>query len=245
VVEPVSEKTETVLIKGRPLCYRVRKSRRARKMGLSVSPREGVLVTLPWRVSYAAAPGLVDEYADWLDAKADEFNVRLGPRVRQYGSGSAVWVFGRPHRLEVRALPVGRSRPRFDLAEDGLLLTLPPDRILDLRPSLEIYLRRLAREDLPARVQRWSAEVGRNPRKVIIGERTSRWGSCSSRGTISLCYRLVMTPPEVIDAVVAHEVCHLVHLDHSPRFYALLDRICPGHRKTKDWLRDHHEELIL
>ena len=54
-----------------------------------------------------------------------------------------------------------------------------------------------------------------------------------------------MAPPETIDAVVAHEVCHLVHLNHSPRFYALLDRVCPGHREAMDWLADHEEDLVI
>ncbi len=233
------------VIGGRPLCYRVRRSRRARKMGLSVSKREGVLVTLPQRVSYAEVPRLLEEFSDWLDAKADEFDVRLGPRVRQYGRGSRILVLGTARRLEVRALPAGRARPRFELQDDTLIMVLPPDQALDIRPALEKYLRRLAHADLPERVERWAKIVGRAPRKVIIGERTSRWGSCSARGTISLCYRLVMAPPEVIDAVVAHEVCHLVHLDHGPCFYALLDRICPRHRQVKDWLKSHHEDLVL
>ncbi len=233
------------MIGGRPLCYRVRKSRRARKLHLSVSKREGVLVTLPQRVGYAAVPALLAEHADWLDAKADEFDVRMGPRVRQYGRGSEILVFGVPRRMEVRALPAGRSRPRFELAGEALTVALPPDQVLDPRPALERYLRRLAREDLPGRVTRWAGRAGLQPARVIIGERTTRWGSCSARGTISLCYRLVMAPPEVIDAVVAHEVCHLAHLDHSERFYHLLDRLCPWHRESRRWLNEHHEELIL
>lgn len=233
------------MIGGRPLCYRVRKSRRARKLHLRVSKREGVLVTLPQRVGYAEVPALLAEYADWLDAKADEFDVRMGPQVRQYGRGSRVLVYGAPRRIEVRALPSGRVRPRQELAGDALTLVLPPDQVLDPRPALEKYLRRLAHEDLPARVAGWADKAGLRPGKVIIGERTTRWGSCSARGTISLCYRLVMAPPEVIDAVVAHEICHLAHLDHGRRFYALLDGLCPWHRESRRWLNEHHEDMVL
>ncbi len=233
------------VIGDRPLCYRVRKSRRARKLGLSVSKREGVLVTLPQRVSYAEVPRLLEEFSDWLDAKADEFDVRLGPRVKQYGRGSEILVLGTVRRIEVRSLPAGRVRPRFELQDEALVMILSPDQVLDIRPALEKYLRRLAHEDLPPRVEHWAGVVGRRPRRVIIGERTSRWGSCSATGTISLCYRLVMAPPEVIDAVVAHEICHLVHLDHGPRFYELLDRVCPEHRRVREWLREHHEALVV
>jgi predicted metal-dependent hydrolase len=117
--------------------------------------------------------------------------------------------------------------------------------VFEVRAVLEKYLRRLARKDLTERTAHWADRIGLFPRKVIVGERTSRWGSCSVRGTISYCYRLVMAPPEAIDAVVAHEICHLAHLNHSRRFYALLDKVCPDHRTSMKWLVDHHDDLQL
>ncbi len=241
----MNERRETVLINGRPLSYRVRKSRRARKLGLQVSRREGVVITLPWRVGFKEVPGLLDQWGDWLDAKADLFDVRQGPRIRQFGTGSSVLVYGRPRSITIRALPSGRIRPIIDLADDTLVMKLAPGDVLDVRVPLEKYLRRLARADLPDRVAHWAGVVGHAPRKVIIGERVSRWGSCSARGTISLCFRLVMAPPEVIDAVVAHEVCHLVHLNHGPDFYSLLAGVCPDHRRIMDWLKEHQDDVIL
>ena len=154
-------------------------------------------------------------------------------------------LLGRPRRLVITALPGGRRRPRFDLSDEVLALELAPDDVFDPRPQLEKYLRRMARADLHERVGRWSDEIGLYPTKVIVGERTTRWGSCSPRGTLSFCWRLVLAPPHVVDAVVAHEVCHLAHLDHSPRFWALLDGACPWHREAREWLDDHHEALIL
>jgi predicted metal-dependent hydrolase len=62
---------------------------------------------------------------------------------------------------------------------------------------------------------------------------------------LSFCYRLIMAPPEVIDAVVAHEICHLAHMNHGPRFYALLDEACPGHRRAMAWLRENEDNLLL
>ncbi len=241
----MNQRRETVLINGRALSYSVRKSKRARKLKVEVSRRQGVVIVLPWCVSYDEVPSLLNEYGPWLASKADELDVRCGPRVRQYGTGSKVLVFGRPVSISAGPLPAGRTRPRLELVDDVLAMSLPPDQLLNLRLPLEKFLRRLARTDLPERVEHWAAIIGSAPDKVIIGERTSRWGSCSSRGTISLCYRLVMAPPEVIEATVAHEICHLVHLNHSERFYALLDSVCPGHRQTMAWLGVHEDELIL
>ncbi|MBU2502252.1 MAG: SprT family zinc-dependent metalloprotease [bacterium] len=241
----MSQRTETTLLNGRPLRYRVRKSRRARKLGIRICPREGVVVTLPWRVAYAEVPALLEEFGDWLDPRVDELGVRLGPVRKHYATGSGILVFGVDRTLRIGPLAAGRIRPVMTLRDGTLDLALPPGDILDPRPALETYLRRLARQDLPGRVARWADLIGHEPSRVIIGERISRWGSCSSRGTISLCYRLVMATPAVIDAVVAHEVCHLVHLNHSPRFYALLDVACPWHREGMAWLKDNHDRLQL
>lgn len=236
---------ETTLVKGRPLSYRVRRSRRARKMGVQVCKRDGVVVVLPQRVALKVVPELLEHWADWLDEKADEFGVRHGPEVRQYATGSEVLVFGRPRRLVISALPSDRSRPRFDLSDEALGMELPSADIFDPRPALTKYLRRLARPDLNERVAHWSEVIGRTPTKVIVGERTSRWGSCSRSGTLSFCYRLVMAPPRVIDSIVAHEICHLAHMNHSKRFYALLDAACPWHRESSQWLKDRHDDLQL
>jgi predicted metal-dependent hydrolase len=214
-------------------------------MGVHVDRRDGVVVVLPQRVALKVVPELLEHWADWLDAKVEEFGVRHGPAVRQYATGSEILVFGRPRRLVIRALPAGRRRPRFDLADEVLGLELAPDDVFDPRPQLEKYLRRTARADLNDRVARWSEAIGLFPKKVIVGERTTRWGSCSPRGTLSFCYRLVMAPARIIDAVVAHEVCHLAHLDHGKRFYALLDAACPWHREAGRWLKAHHDDLML
>lgn len=238
-------RTEQALVGGRLLRYEVRKHRRARSATARVNRRDGVVVTLPWRVPLRVVPSLLAEWETWLADQAEKHQVWNGPAVRELASGSELWVLGRLRSLQIEALPPGRRRATARLEPDALSLALPPQRILEPRPAVEKYLRRLARSELEARVDRWARRVGRRPAKVIVGERTSRWGSCSRRGTLSFCYRLVMAPPETIDAVVAHELCHLVHLDHSPRFYELLDGVCPGHREVTGWLDIHHDELLL
>jgi len=236
---------ETTLVGGRPLSYRVRRSRRARKMGVHVDRRDGVVVVLPWRTALKVVPGLLEGWADWLNEKVEEYGVRHGPEVKQYATGSEILVLGRPRRLVITALSAARKRPRFDLADEILAVELAPDDVFAPREQLEKYLRRLARADLNERAAHWSDAIGLYPGKVIVGERTTRWGSCSPRGTLSFCYRLVMAPERIIDAVVAHEICHLAHLNHGKRFYALLDQACPWHREAGRWLKDHHDDLLV
>ncbi|MCP4571692.1 MAG: M48 family metallopeptidase [bacterium] len=236
---------QTTLLAGRPVRYRVRRSPRARRIGVQVSAREGVVVVLPRRVALREVEATLREFAAWVDEQVDVHGVREGPLCSELTTGSPLLVMGARRRLELAALPAGRVRPRFTIEDERLLCELPSDRLLDPRPAVERWLRRLARQEIPPRVDHWAGELDLHPRRVIIGERTSRWGSCSSRGTLSFCYRLVMAPPRVVDAIVAHEVCHLAHLNHSKRFWSLLDAACPWHREAEEWLKEHHEAMIL
>jgi predicted metal-dependent hydrolase len=245
LTDRLPDRSTLALIKGKPVRYRVRRSRRARRMGVQVCRRDGVVIVLPPKVGLKVVPELLEHWADWIDAKADEYGVRHGPRIRQYATGSEIFILGRPRRLEISTLPPDRKRPVINLDDNSVTCALAPADVFEVRAVLEKYLRRLARQDLTERTALWADRIGRFPRKVIVGERTSRWGSCSVRGTISYCYRLVMAPPEAIDAVVAHEICHLAHLNHSRRFYALLDKVYPDHRASMKWLVDHHDDLQL
>jgi len=241
----VKEPLLRTLLRGRALRYRLRRNRRTRRPGLEVSRRDGLVVSVPWRARPEIVPGLLHQWADWLVAKLDEHDAWDGPCVREFATGAELLVFGRPRRLQLKALGARERGWRAELTDDRLVLHMPPDRILSPRPVVEQYLRGLAREHLPGRIEHWAARVGRRPSRVVIGERTTRWGSCSPSGTLSFCYRLVMAPPDVIDSIVAHEVCHLRHLDHSRRFWSLLDEVCPHHRRCRDWLNRHEDDLII
>ena len=131
------------------------------------------------------------------------------------------------------------------MQDDRLHLELPPADLLDPRPALERWLRTFARRHLRERTAVLADRTGLVPQRIMVGERTSRWGSCSRQGTVSFCYRLVMAPPAVVDAVVIHELCHLAHLDHGPRFHALVAELCPDHDAHMAWLRQHGGELEL
>ncbi len=236
---------ETALINGRPLKYSVRRSKRARRVKVQVCRREGVVVVLPWRTSKAIVPELLVDWGDWMDRQAEKLDVRLGPRVKQYASGSTVSILGEPCLIEVRTLPAGRRASRVERLGDTLVLHLKPDDVFDTRAVLEKYLRQVARNDLTTRTRYWAERLDLHPSRIIVGERTTRWGSCSRQGTLSFCYRLVMAPPHVIDAIVAHELCHLRHWNHGRGFYAMLDAVCPWRREADIWLREHDDDLLF
>lgn len=105
------------------------------------------------------------------------------------------------------------------------------------------FLQAEARRDLEAAVRRHAAAVGRPVRTVTLRDTRSRWGSCSSRGALNFSWRLIMAPPVVLDYLAAHEVAHLVHLDHSPAYWAVAARLAPDLRAAEAWLRAHGASL--
>lgn len=241
----LKEHSAVTMIQDKPVRYRVRRSDRARRLSLEVSPRRGLEIVLPRRWRFAEVEEVLERHAAWIDHQVDRFDVRMGPRVEELVTGRRLPVLGTEREVVVEGAEPGRARGRVVAEPDRLRVQLTPSDMLDPRPLLERWLRRLARRHIEARVGELSDLHGLFPNKVIVGERTSRWGSCSSRGNLSFCYRLVMAPPEVIDAVICHELCHLRHLNHGPRFKALLSRVCPGHDDLMAWLKDHYDDLQL
>lgn len=110
---------------------------------------------------------------------------------------------------------------------------------------MERRYRNAAREIFTARVAYYHQFTGGNYTSITIRDQKSRWGSCSSRGTLSFNYRLIFAPPKVLDYVVVHELCHLTHMNHSKNFWHMVEQIMPEYKIYKTWLREHGQELNL
>ena len=139
--------------------------------------------------------------------------------------------------LELIAQP-GRER----VHRDGARLLVPAG---DPRPALERFYRRAARAEIAPRLDRATELAGSSYSALDIRAQRTRWASCSAGGRMSFNWRLLLAPERVLEYVVWHEVCHLEILDHSPRFWALLERRWPGYREDRDWLRRHGATLVL
>jgi predicted metal-dependent hydrolase len=115
---------------------------------------------------------------------------------------------------------------------------------LDPRHISEVEARRAARELVAMLIDEEAPEIGVEPVRVQIGDQRSRWGSCSTRGTLSFNWRLVLAPFDVLDYVVVHELCHLREPNHSRRFWKLVEQRRPDWRAQRDWLHEHGPELL-
>lgn len=124
----------------------------------------------------------------------------------------------------------------------------PPRLTAAEQKRLQVYERRCrsgAKAHFISRVAFYHTATGGNYTSVTVRDQKSRWGSCSSRGTLSFNYRLMFAPPRVLDYVVVHELCHLTHMNHSKDFWNMVERIMPDYKLYKSWLREHGHELTI
>jgi predicted metal-dependent hydrolase len=105
------------------------------------------------------------------------------------------------------------------------------------------FLKREARRDLEAASRRYAQRLGVSVKRVSVRDQVSRWGSCSTTGVLSYSWRLILAPPFVLDYLAAHEVAHLIEMNHSQRFWRLVERLCPAMQRAKTWLDVHGTDL--
>ena len=208
--------------------------------------REGeVVVVLPRRMAAAEADRLVVEHAAWIDrhvARISEQQARLGWRPA-LGEGRVLEVAGEPMRIsEVDARGRRPVRGRVEPLAGGLVIRLGRDG-RDTATLLEGWLRERAREVLAARVAARAPELEVQPGRITIRDQSSRWASASPNGALSFSWRLVLTPPFVLDSVVVHELAHLRIRNHSRRFWSLVERHAPRTPEARLWLREHAAEV--
>lgn len=220
----------TILAGSPPIPVTLRRSARARRLSLRVSQLDGrVTLSLPSFVSERDAIAFAEEKADWIRS-----HLSTGPEAEIIQVGASVLYEGTQRRI-IRA-----QDRRFSVAEDYIAVPGAQDRVA-LR--LRSYFKQIAAEKLRNASDHYAAQVGKPYARITLRDTRSRWGSCTTQGNLMYSWRLIMAPPEVLTYVAAHEVAHLVHMDHSPDFWALVAQIYPGYTAPRQWLRTHGANL--
>jgi predicted metal-dependent hydrolase len=205
---------------------------RARRYLLRLRPDGTARVTIPRGGSPAAARQFVERHAAWLEREWQRLQARPRSPI-SWQIGTEILLRGNTVRIEAGAnSDVGIIR----LGDEAVRLAQPA---ADLRPAIEGHLRQRAARELPARVLELAARHGLTVNRVTVRSQKSRWGSCSRRGTISLNWRLIQTPAFVSDYICLHELMHLRQMNHSPRFWREVERVCPDYRLAERWLKEH------
>jgi len=213
-----------------PIPLILRRTARARRISLRISQLDGrVTLTMPAKLAEREALDFARSKEGWirkhLATRGAEVNVGLGSQIPLGG-----------RLLQVTA---GTGR-RVEILADAVAVPGPADRV---GRRLGAFLKEVARDRLAAACDDYAARLGKPYARISMRDTRSRWGSCTSDGGLMFSWRLIMSPPEVLDYVAAHEVAHLAEMNHSPAFWAQVEQIYGDYAAPRKWLRTQGNDL--
>lgn len=209
---------------------------RARRLSIRIDGRVGEAVLVaPSERKLADVVAFARTKTSWMRER-----LAVRPQGAPLEPGAVINLFGRPTRLTATG---GAGAARLIEDADGPLIASGGEGPAYAR-RVENLFKRVARDTLQARTQAHLRTLGQPPVKLSIADPKSRWGSCSPHNrSIRYSWRVIMAPPAVIDYLAAHEVAHLVHADHSPAYWSVVQRLVGDHRPFRKWLREHGAAL--
>ena len=216
------------LLRGR-VEVKVVRNARARRYTLRLPQSGGPVLTLPARGSIREAEDFLQRHRGWLERRLSS-----RPALNAVTAGAYVPIRGVPHRVAHQ--PGLRVLTRAGV-EDGEAVLIVGGEAGHVARRVADYLRREARTDLEAAVALHAGKLGLRATAITLRDTRSRWGSCSSRRSLSFSWRLIMAPPEVLASLAAHEVAHMREMNHGPRFWRLVAELDPDWESADKWLK--------
>lgn len=222
---------DTLCVSGEQVPLVVRHNPRAHRFIVRVDMTTGAVhVTTPNKRNVKGAIAFAHAHAEWIA----EQRKHVDP-AEPFCHGATLPIRGVPH--VIRHLASARGAVHQCASETGGNRELRiageaaflPRRVKD-------WLRREGKSDLNGSVLRHATRLGVRPARITVRDQSSRWGSCSSTRALSFSWRLILAPPEVLDYVCAHEVAHLVHMNHEPAFWRVVANLEPEYRAAMRWL---------
>jgi predicted metal-dependent hydrolase len=216
---------------------RLRRHRQARRYTLRIQAvtRE-VVLTMPPRGSLKQARAFAQKHGGWIAAR-----LRRLPEALAFADGNVVPLRGLDHRIVHRC--GARGTVWVEVGSDGERQLCVAGGEPHIARRISDFLKRAAKRDLEAASRGAAEMLGVAIKRVSIRDQSSRWGSCSTTGVLSYSWRLILAPRYVLDYLAAHEVAHLLEMNHSRRFWRLVQKICPDFSRAKVWLDAHGSEL--
>ena len=217
-------------VAGRSLPLRIVENARARRLTLRIDAGgQGLRVTVPPGISTREVDRFVDRHQGWLEARLAKV-----PDKQQVRPGVKIPVRGIAHLIVHE--PGKRGSVTVSEMDGAPALVVHGERA-HLPRRVADFLKREAKKDIEALVAKHTAAVGRKAKAIRLKDTTSRWGSCTSDGSLSFSWRIMMARPAVIDYLVTHEVAHLKEMNHGPKFWALCRELCPRTDEARAWLK--------
>lgn len=209
----------------------------ARSLRARITDKGEVVITAPRLLPQRYIDNFISEHADWIAEKYDKARQQQTAltEVRQ-----TLLLRGKEYSFR---LEVSSSKKGVKVTDGRIVVTAPSEDHNMVRSLLEKFFRKEAEKYLKPRVELLCDLVGKEIKTISVRSQRTRWGSCSSRLSISLNWRLIMAPDFASDYVIYHELAHLTHMNHSKRFWDLVADYIPNYKEAEKWLKQHHELL--
>lgn len=224
----------------------IKKTARRGSIALKVTPNE-IALMVPKGLCDRTLQALVSTQQQWLLEKIHEQQSKL-PTARQVAHGANLLLFGNEIGFALdKKTPVTKMGYQF---EDNALTVFTQTKrpLKDPQPAIRKQLAAFYTASLDSFVQQnlpgLAKQIGVEPSEIAIKNYKSRWGSCYADGRIQFNWRLAMAPAEVVEYVIIHELCHLIHQNHSKQYWQLVEQHCPQMQQHKAWLKEHGQALI-
>lgn len=226
-----------VVIDGAPVTISVKVSDRAKSYRLSLPNNGKPLLTVPKFGRWGEAKAFLDRHTEWLAER-----IELSAKPVAFVRGAIVPLRGVNHRI----VPTGRVRGVVEVGEhEGELALLVPGDAEHRARRLTDWLKDEASVELERRCTVHAGNLGVSFKSISMRSQSTRWGSCSSTGKLNVNWRLILAPPHVLDYVAAHEIAHLIEMNHSQDFWDVVERTLPTMERGREWLRVHGRQLMV
>ena len=223
--------------------YPVVVTRRRNAKRLTLRVRDGAVhITAPLRMPLKKAEAFIADHQDWIKSQFQKEAALITP----HDSGKdAIWYRGVLTPVSIHQSPEHKGRSQVFEHDDQLLITMGDSHRLKPDHILEHWLKTEARRHIKASLDVVLPVLDQAPVPISIRDQKTRWGSCSTTRRLSFNWRLIMAPPESLHYVVVHEAVHLIHHDHSKRFWNKVAELMPDYKHHQHWLQNHQNELFI
>jgi len=209
-------------------------STRAKRLALRLDTKARIIrLVVPKGVSERKAHKFALKHEDWIIDKIDEL-----PPLIPFENGRIIPILGQNYRILVR-----RDSRATEITRQDNTLLVRTNKAADISKRVTSYLKKLAKEELAILAHEKAERIMKPIRDVTVRDTKSRWGSCGSDGKICFSWRLIMAPEAAMDYVVAHEVAHLIHMNHGKRFWTLCEKLSDDYDEGLYWMKAHGQEL--
>ncbi len=224
--------------------YDVQKSAR-KTISISVEPKKPVIIKVPKQMTDTEIEEAIAKKAYWIVQQQFLMkDIQVEKYQRDYVNGECFLYLGRSYTLQLE-MSDDTKIPIVKLYQGKLVVVTNTKDPVILKAAIVRWYREKAQEIIERRIKYYEALFDKKRGRIIIKEQQKRWGSCSKTGDLMINWRIVMAQPSVIDYVIVHELCHLIHHNHSSEFWNEVARVLPNYENSKNWLMNNGIELEL